>query len=248
MIKMKKLLSLAVAFVFFAVSTSLATNASAFLNENEKPVVYERQYEYATEVEDLLDLATPDSVEYSTQQGTDLANAEVTQLISTKTLADGTIQKEYASSKIALVDAERSSIETTPVNTNDSKYWGKYDIAVTVTAYYTAYLQEIYEGYYIVLRKQLHYTTCVINDANALPVYVSKLEMSSHGIYDPLNEPNIERFMTINNPTSGYVYRLNSDDSRIYDGTGMQYLYSGAVITLSDGTVSGNYDLMVILY
>ena len=122
MIKMKKLLSLAVAFVFFAVSTSLATNASAFLNENEKPVVYERQYEYATEVEDLLDLATPDSVEYSTQQGTDLANAEVTQLISTKTLADGTIQKEYASSKIALVDAERSSIETTPVNTNDSKY------------------------------------------------------------------------------------------------------------------------------
>ena len=70
--------------------------------------------------------------------------------------------------------------------------------------------------------------------------------MSTHGIRGPL-EPQIERYRTINNPSVGSTYTLNSDDTRYYDGSGLQSLYCGAIYHFSDGTKTADTYIMIIL-
>lgn len=229
---------------------------------NEKTIIKIKEYDYATDINELLDLANQSnqsSIEnnkinisikgkmnlFNSNEEIDKLTLELQQLIKETTYSDGTSEKEYAVSTITLMDNNTTSQEVSLFaydNSSVPKYWGKYDIACTVTAYITNFYGSGTET-----GIRLNYTTFVFNDNGSNPVYVSQAQMYSHGIYDPASEPNIERYATYNYPSSGTVYSLNSDDSRIYGGGGYQTLYCGAVVYLSDGSVSGQYDLQIIL-
>lgn len=140
-----------------------------------------------------------------------------------------TIIKEYAKSSICLMERAVDPADKTIS-------WGKYDIACVVTAHYEEHYGPGTETGIVLL-----YTTFSFNDAGTNPVYVSKVEMYSHCIYDAANAESIERYATYNNPSQGVIYSLNSDDDRIYGGGGFQYLQCGANVTLSDGTRSPEY-------
>ena len=77
-------------------------------------------------------------------------------------------------------------------------------------------------------------------------------EQAAYGVarveyeYADTAEP-IERYETYRYPSVNQVYNLNTDDSRVYSSGGMCDFNLGAKVTLSDGTVSGDYDLMFFL-
>lgn len=245
--KVKKALAFSLVFLLLAVQGNGSAMAFA---KNEKVIVNIKKYDYTTDINKLLDLAKQSSshsdeknsnlglsIKFSVDSGTDddTLNLEVQQLIKETTYSDGTFEREYASSSITLLEKTQYS-----ENTSSSKYWGKYDVACTVTAYYTMFWGEE-------TGLRLNYTTFVFNDAGSNPIYVKKVQMFSHGIYDPTSEPSIERYATYNYPSSGTIYSLNSDDYRIYGGGGFQTLFSGAIVTFSDDSMSGDYDLTIIL-
>lgn len=193
-------------------------------------------YSYTTDVSDIIDMAREQKQQSRSE---DAFTFEVEQLMQEKSYSDGSSVKTYAKSAVQLYSYDPVTREM--VVESQSSSWGKYDIACVVTAVY-----ESHWGTGTQTGIKPLYTTFQHMDMGSSPVYVTRVDMYSHAIYDIASVP-VERYATYNYPTSGVIYSLNFDDNRIYDGHGTQNLYSGAVVTLSDGTVSGNYDLMVIL-
>ena len=93
----------------------------------------------------------------------------------------------------------------------------------------------------------IHNITFSYTKAGTSSVSVSKVDMYSHGIHDAALEAPIERYATYRYPSANQVYILQTDDSRVYSSGGMCDFNLGAKVTLSDGTVSGDYDLMILL-
>lgn len=227
---MKRIFALLLGLVLI----SVPINVSAVSIEEEKAIVRQTEYEYVTDIDKLLEKADKQSRSFSSvKTPNNQLSLEVRQLISETTYSDNSIEKDYAISDIRLMAAGDGYFP---------KYWGAYDIACTYTAYVTEYWKNGLQGF------RLNYTTFVFNDANSNPVTIKKLEMSTHGIYDPTSQPNIERFLTENYPVSGRTYRLNSDDSRVYYGGGFQQLYCGAIVTLSNGNTSPYGVMQVTLF
>ncbi|HWT73686.1 MAG TPA: hypothetical protein VN258_03060 [Mobilitalea sp.] len=211
--------------------------------QGEKVCINIQTYDYTTDINKLLDLANQSSVlsedknfsfdsavslySDSINSGADgdTLTLEVNQLVQEITYSDGSIERQYADATITLM-ASSSDSGSLPA------YWGKYDIACTFLAYYT----DFYGG--SVVGRRFDYCTFKFNDAGTNSIYVSKLEMASHGIYDPLLEPSIEKYATYYNPSSGATYTLYSGDSRIYNYGYLQMLTCVAIVTLSDGSVS----------
>lgn len=167
--------------------------------------------EYETDPVKLLQMAM------SSQQNRSYTNEklEVEQLVSEKVYSDGSRIKEYAKSSICLM--ERA---VDPGNKSTS--WGKYDIACVITAHYEEHYGSGTETGIVLL-----YTSFSFNDAGTNPVYVSKVEMYSHCIYDAANAESVERYATYNNPSQGVLYTLNSDDNRIYGAVDFRICIAG---------------------
>lgn len=193
-------------------------------------------YSYMTDVNDIINMALEQKQQ---SRSGDVFTLEVEQLMQEKSYSDGTSVKTYARSSVQVYSYDPVTREMVVESSNSS--WGQYDIACVVTAVY-----ESHWGAGTQTGIKPLYTTFQHTDMGSNPIYVTRADMYSHAIYDIASAP-IERYATYNNPSSGAIYSLSFDDNRIYDGHGTQNLYSGAVVTLSDGTVSGNYNLMVIL-
>lgn len=211
----------------------LKVNASSLTPE---PVCVQTvSYNYVTTIDGLLALAERQGMRNRNVLSDEQATIEIEQLISEKRYSDGSIIKEYSKSAIHMMER---SID----NDSESKYWGKYDIACATTAFY----QDHYGSGEQVGRVLLS-TTFTFNDAGTNPVYVSRVDMHSHCVYDPANEPSVEKYATYNNPSAGLIYTLYSGDDRVYGGGGFQQMYCGAIVTLSDGTSSGDNAMLLIL-
>lgn len=223
--------------IVISLAGNVVSTAKAAEPQQEPVCVQYKEYDYVTDIKDLVSLAQSQKVTArNASLGEDASVLEIDQLISEKYFSDGSTEKEHAKSTITLMESRASN------NTSTSKTWGKYDIACVVTAYYTEYYGAGTETGIV-----LQYTAFSFNDAETNSVTVRKVDMYSHCIYDPASADSVERYATYNYPSSGKVYTLNSDDSRIYGGGGFQQMYCGAIVTLSDGSTSGEYNLQIIL-
>ena len=204
-------------------------------------------YEYTTDIDTLLNFGQKitcynnDGQESNIQvKITDSGNLMAKQIVSAEYYEDDSYSEEYAITSIGLYEysEETRSIENRNYTTN----WNKYDIATSVTAYYRRYYRESgIENGTVISRLEFRYTKGGSNYA------VNMVQMYSHGLHNIVTEPNIERYATYKNPNPLTVYTLNTDDTRIYNSSYACRFNLGAVVTLSDGTVSGEYDLMILL-
>lgn len=233
---MKKNLSLVI--IFFAILTYFLTPLTVNATASSLTCIQETYYDYVTDPAELLALAQNSGVSKFDASGGE--TLEVNQLVSQKVYDNGMIVKEYAKSVIQMLNKRSVTYE----NKKDS--WGKYDIACVITVNYKSYFNEPptseHGPYGIVITN----TVFSFTDIGTNPIYISKVNMYYHGFHT-VNEPSIDKYATYNNPSSGVGYVLNSTDDRWYAGDFPEQVTTGAIVTFSDGTVSGDYDLMIEL-
>ena len=169
----------------------------------------------------LLEMASPIQT-YALDVDSSTNIYEIEQLERETIYTDGTIERDYVTDYIAL-----------------------YDIAITFSAYSTRYVNASQPAVYEAER--LNYITTRFNDAGTNSIYVSKIEMTTHG--EPnLGDQVIYRNRTINNPSSGTTYSLNSDDSRLVTSPPtISNTYGAVVYTFSNGVSTDMYDLWAIM-
>lgn len=233
------LLSLFVLGVFVFDSNTLMAEA-----EERTPYRLARvEYEYADTAEEVVQLAINKSmvrnVSSVTNEENDDGRVYVKQLVAETTYSDGSLAKEYALSSVDFYEYSQNTRATQRKSLKDT--WGKYDIACCITVYFTEHSGTTPSGVVI------HNIAFSYTKAGTSAVNVSKVDMYSHGIYDAALAEPIERYATYRYPSANQVYNLNTDDSRVYSSGGMCDFNLGAKVTLSDGTVSGDYDLMFFL-
>lgn len=233
---MKKILSFlfSIVIIMTLILYPLHVNASAL----SSTLIQEINYDYVTDPEAILRLAQSSGIRHYNAKGNE--TIEIKQLISQKKYYSGTVINEYAKSVIQMLDSRSVAYE----NKKDS--WGKYDIACVLTVNYKHYSNEPttpeHGSYGIVVTS----TSFAFTDMGSDPIYLSKVNMYYHGFHS-VSEPSIDRYATYNNPSSGTNYILNSNDDRWYAGDFPEQITTGAIVTFSNGTVSGDYDLMIEL-
>ncbi len=201
-------------------------------------IICEETYDTVSGIDDLYeDYISGSLMVESSEESNDSLEFTTVQVISETELSDGSLVTELQKDYVTLIDS-KASVD----NAKKKKSWGKYDIACVVTAFYEEHYGKGSEVGVTLKSTQFKFT-----DNGSNPVYVKKVQMYSHCLYDPARGDQVERYATYNNPSSGTIYSLASGDSRIYGGGGFQGINCGAIVTLSDGTVTGDYDLMVIL-
>lgn len=217
--------------------TSMTVNAEATTN---KPIcIQEIHYDHITNPAEILQLAENSCINVlNTEELQD--SLEVEQLISEKTYTDGTVVKEYALSQIQLLSVDDVAYE----KKTDS--WGKYDIACVFTIYYEHYSNEPPTPEHASFGVVMTHTTFSFVDLGSNPIYLSTVQMYYHGFHS-IEEEVINTYATYNNPSPGIEYTLQTTDSRWYNADDIQIANAGAIVTLSDGFVSGDYDLMIEL-
>lgn len=211
---------------------------------DESELICKREYESITDIDELL-LLGQGAVACDAQTNIEITITEddnllVRQLTGEEYYSDGFQKLEYAETSIKLYEYSDStnSIE----NKAYSKSWNKYDIAAAVTANYTRYYNQAgVENGTVISRVDFRYTKGGSNYS------VRKVQMYSHGLHNQLLEEKIERYQTYNYPDPNITYSLNTDDPRIYNSSPLCSFNVGAIVTLSDGTVSGDLDLMIEL-
>ncbi|OME75970.1 hypothetical protein BK120_30370 [Paenibacillus sp. FSL A5-0031] len=230
---MKRTKNLFVVFVTIISILSFSLTASATPQPSLNVASFDKQlvkvvtYPEEKNIDKLVQLALKQK-KVSPSKNSDSLQAR--QLLQEKTFSDGYTEKYYALSSIP---------------GSQSKSNGKYDIGAVVTMYYTIYGTA---PYYSDAKTKVDRVTATINDAGQDPKYVSKIEMFYHGFLNP-QTPQVDRYSTINNPSSGSVYTLFANDSTLYYTSGFASVNGGAVLTFSDDTKLGtNNELTIVLY
>lgn len=225
---MKKYMLLLIILIFLV----MPIYAEASFNEENPICIQIKEFDYVTAPDDIIELARLQSQKNGSRMYNE-GSYVVNQMISEKTYIDGTVIREFMESNVQLKRAVDKEIK--------SANWNKYDIACITTAHYESHYGQGEEVGVVLIN-----TTFSFTDTGENPIYLSKLQMHSHCIYDPAGADPIEKYLTINNPNPGSIYSLASGDKRVYGG-GFQQLYCGTIVTLSDGTVSGDFDMMIVL-
>lgn len=123
------------------------------------------------------------------------------------------------------------------VSSNKSDNWGQYDIACTLTAYYTIFYDDIFD-----VSVTLHYSTFSYHKYNISPYGPYGVANVYMWILGDLADGSLEVFreQTLNSPTADYTYYLQSYDTRRYKiSSPVEVLVTGSIITLSDSSSSG---------
>ena len=199
-------------------------------------IISEKEYFVERDMDTLLEMASPIQT-YALDVDSSTNIYEIEQLERETIYTDGTIERDYVTDYIALYDYT--------LENREDHSTGAYDIAITFSAYSTRYVNASQPAVYEAER--LNYITTRFNDAGTNSIYVSKIEMTTHG--EPnLGDQVIYRNRTINNPSSGTTYSLNSDDSRLVTNPPtISNTYGAVVYTFSNGVSTDMYDLWAIM-
>lgn len=193
-------------------------------------VLSKKEYEHVTDIEELLGLAeisiySGDNSNIDVNFNEDIGEVKIEQLISETYLSDGTIAREYSLSTISLYEnlgtrgVEQLSLKKT---------WGVYDMACSITAYFTSYYGAS--------------TGIVVNSfsfqyskGGSSSITMSSVQLYSHGAHNVANEEVIDRYATYNNPSPGMIYLISTDDSRLYSSSPVSDIWGGAKVVFSNG-------------
>lgn len=211
--------------------------------ESTQKCTYTEKYNYVTDIEELLELGEVQPLSNETGQIsttiTEDGDLLVRQLIKREYYDDGSYCEQYVENGIDLF--EYLNTTRTIEKKSYSQTWRKYDVAATIVAYYTRYFNQAgVENGIVVQRLDFKYT-------GGSAYSVVQAQMYSHGIYNAVSAEPIERYKTIDHPKASVVYILYTDDVRVYNSSYACSFNVGTIVSLSNGTVSGDYDLMILL-
>ena len=140
------------------------------------------------------------------------------------------------------ISAERERITIyRSYTTNKTDSWGKYDIACTVTANITVYPID-----WLTTEITLNNVKFRYHKAGTYTQYVSSADLVISGDPDDGTGSHYQHY-TYYGPSADTDYYLYSTDSRHYTigGSYFEYLDCGAIVTLSDGSSSGDTGLYI---